>query len=705
LAVKRKTGKIIYQNIMNLQTLLGEIPHIGPSHQQTLYRLGLKTVSDLLFYFPNRYQDFSHITPVAKVIAGQIVCLKGKIIDIKSNRTFYRRLTITEALLQDKSGAIRVIWFNQPFLSEQLNQAEVCLMGKITRKDGSLCLNSPSHELVKGKKKTDWIHGGRIVPVYPETKGLNSRWLRSIIYPLLRKIEGEIIDPLPAEIREKYHLPSLKEVVREIHFPSSLTKATLAKDRFAFEELFLIQLLALQNKQKNQKNPSFAIPIDLDLVKGFIETLPFQLTNSQRKVTWRILRDMESSQPMSRLLEGDVSSGKTIVATIAALNAIRAGFQVALMAPTSVLAQQHFQTISRLLKEFKISLALLTGETQKIKGRKSSATQILKQLKEGKIDLLIGTHSLIQDRVNFKKLALVVIDEQHRFGVNQRTKLRKQQAKIIPHFLSMTATPIPRTLALTLYGDLDLSLLKEKPKNLREIETKIVNPRHRINAYKFIEKQIAEGRQAFVVCPRIESENGAEEIKTVKKEFAKLTKEIFPDLKVKMLHGQMKAEEKEKVIKAFREGKIDILISTSVVEVGIDIPNASVMMIEGAERFGLAQLHQLRGRVGRSQYQSYCFLFAESSSQNTRQRLAALVHSQDGFELAEKDLQIRGPGSIYGHTQWGIPDLAMANLKNLALVEKTREAAQELLKRYPDLEPFPKLRERVKNFHSKIHLE
>ena len=705
MGAKRKTGKIIYQTIMNLQTLLGETPNVGPSHQQILHRLGLKTVSDLLFYFPNRYQDFSHITPVVKAEVGQAICLKGKIIDIKNTCTFYRRLVITEALLQDKSGAIRVVWFNQPFLSEQLNQAEVCLMGKVSRKDGSLCLNSPSYELIKEKKKADWIHGGRIVPVYPETKGLTSRWLRHIIHPLLQKIEEEIADTLPVEIREKYHLLSLKEGIREIHFPSSLTKASLAKDRFAFEELFLIQLLALQNKQKNQKNPSFAVPIDLDLIKKFIKTIPFQLTNSQRKVTWRILRDMETSQPMSRLLEGDVSSGKTIVATIVALNAIRAGFQIALMAPTSVLAQQHFQTLSHLLKKFKPSLALLTSENKRIKGRKSSATQILKQLKEGKIDLLAGTHSLIQDRVNFKKLALVIIDEQHRFGVNQRTKLRQQQAKIIPHFLSMTATPIPRTLALTLYGDLDLSLLKERPKNLRQIETKVVNPRHRTNAYKFIEKQIIEGRQAFVVCPRIESENGAEEIKTVKKEFTKLTKEIFPELKIKMLHGQMKAEEKEKVIKAFREGKIDILISTSVVEVGIDIPNASVMMIEGAERFGLAQLHQLRGRVGRSQYQSYCFLFAESSSQSTRQRLAALVHSQDGFELAEKDLQIRGPGSIYGHSQWGIPDLAMANLKNLALVEKTREAAQELLGQYPVLKPFPKLWERVKNFHSKIHLE
>jgi len=529
--------------------------------------------------------------------------------------------------------------------------------------------------------------------------------------------------------------------------------AERARARFSFEELFLIELSVLKERLKLEKEKAPSIPINVELIKEFVNSLPFKLTDAQRKCAWQILKDMEKSRPMSRLLEGDVGSGKTVVAVIAALNTIKAGYQVAFMAPTEILAKQHFQEVTKLLQPFKVRIALLTGKEDKIISQKLkneileiSRNKLLDKARKGEIDILIGTHSLIQDKVKFGNLGLCIIDEQHRFGVEQRARLCQGyggQAKLVPHLLSMTATPIPRTLALTIYGDLDLSILDEMPKGRKKIITKVVPPRERGKAYHFIRKRVREGEQIFVICPRIEKtqkskinpfgklridaeqsrstksypvESGTKlktkeellswtEAKAVNEEYEKLSKEIFPDLKVGMLHGRMRPKEKEKIMKDFKQKKIDILVSTSVVEVGIDIPKATVMMIEGAERFGLAQLYQFRGRVGRSDLQSYCFLFTESPAKRTRQRLEAIVRAQNSFELAQKDLEIRGPGSLFGSRQWGIPDLAMENLKNLPLVEKTRQAAGELLEEDPELKKYPSLRGGLKNFEKRIHLE
>lgn len=684
---------------MDLKTPIELIPRIGSAYAKKLEKLGLSTVQDLLFYFPHRYEDFSHLTKVKDVVEKQKVCLKGKIIEINNHVTFRHRLVITEALFKDPTGTLKVVWFNQPYLAEDLLDQEVYLAGQIKRNKEGIYLSSPIQEKVKKGEKP--VHLARLVPVYPETKGLTSRWLRYIIKNLL-PLGEQLEDPLPDSLRKKYHLIGLSEAIAAIHFPSSLAAAAKAKERLAFEELFLLQLQGLRLKQQNQAQPAFAIPINLPVIKQFIQSLDFSLTDSQRKTAWQILQDLTKAQPMSRLLEGDVGSGKTVVAAIAILNTAKAKYQSALMAPTSVLAQQHFQTFQEFFKGFRLRIALLTNDASFINQKKVSPETLLKDLKDGKINLLIGTHSLIQDRVQFKNLAFVIVDEQHRFGVNQRAKLRKTD-NFVPHFLSITATPIPRTLALTLYGDLDLSLLTEIPKNRLAVQTSIVKPSERSAAYQFIRKEIKAKHQVFVVCPRIEA--GSDEVKTATEEYKKLSKEIFPEFKVGLLHGRLKPAEKEKVLQDFQKNKIQILVATSVVEVGLDIPNATVMMIEGAERFGLAQLHQLRGRVGRSFQQSYCFLFTESASATTRQRLKALEKSQDGFALAEKDLQLRGPGDIYGHNQWGIPDLAMANLNNLPLIEKTRQAAKELLDQDPDLSHFPLLRKELKRFHEKTFLE
>ena len=489
-----------------------------------------------------------------------------------------------------------------------------------------------------------------------------------------------------------------------------------------------------------------AIPIEtnLNLIKKFTESLPFQLTDAQKKSAWQILKDLEKTRPMNRLLEGDVGSGKTVVAAMAILNTAKAGYQTAFMAPTEILAKQHFKTIKDLLKKFGLNIGLITGKENYYGGEKVSRKELLEKIKENKIDVLIGTHAIIQDTnpktkyktpIQFNKLALVIIDEQHRFGVEQRANLCRQKEfnsegikvpperrVLIPHLLSMTATPIPRTLSLTVYGDLDLSVIDEMPKGRKKIITKIIQPKDKKETYNFIREQIKNGRQVFVICPRIEpstkagSDNEQEtlmderalswmEVKAVKEEYEKLSKEIFPDLKVAMLHGKMKSEEKEKIMADFKEGKTDILVSTSVVEVGVDIPNAAVMAVEGSEKFGLAQLHQFRGRVGRSHFQSYCFLFTDTTGIVYNRRLRALITCDNGFELAEKDLAIRGPGDFTGQRQWGIPDLAMASLTDTILVSKARNEAKDILQEDPELKKYPLLRERIKEFKERIHLE
>ncbi len=721
---------------MNLSTPIEKIPRIGPIYQKRLKKLGIKTLRDLLFHFPHRYDDFSNIVPIARVKAGETCCIFGKILKIETTRTWKKRMFLTQAIVEDQTGAIKVVWFNQPYLVNVIKEKDmVCLAGKVVRGEDGLYLSNPAREKITEKKESlGFTHTGRLVPVYPETEGLSSRWLRYILKPLLVKFKSEIKDPIPEDIRKKYKLMEISKALWQIHFPDSKTLAKKAQERFAFEELFLIQLLVLKERQKLLSQKAISVSINVELVKKFVNSLPFKLTNAQRKCAWQILKDIQKPRPMNRLLEGDVGSGKTVVATIAALNTAKAGYQVAFMAPTEILAKQHFREIGKLLEDFKLNIGLLTGKADKFISKKLndqieiSRNKLLEKTAKGEIDILIGTHALIQEKVKFKNLALVILDEQHRFGVEQRAKLidqkRQKEIKAIPHLLSMTATPIPRTLALSIYGDLDLSLLDEMPKGRKKIITKVVSPANRQKAYDFIRKQVKKGRQVFVICPRIEGQNqnvqelsslrltkkkrailSWAEVKAVKEEYEKLSKETFPDLKVAMLHGKMPSKEKEKIMNDFKNKKIDILVSTSVVEVGVDVPDATVMMIEGAERFGLAQLHQFRGRVGRSKYQSFCFLFTDSPARKTRQRLKALVESEDGFSLSEKDLEIRGPGNLVGTRQWGIPDIAMSALTDIFLVEKTKKAAKEIIEKDPELKKHPLLRERIKNFRERIHLE
>ncbi len=736
---------------MQLATPIEEVPRVGPQYQKKLKKLGIKTIHDLLFHFPHRYEEFSNIVPVSEIKSGAINSIQGKILEIENKRTWKKRMVLTQCLVEDFSGAIKVIWFNQPYLINVLKKGDfISLSGKAVLKKNEIYLSSPAYEKISSladfqginpnktkttKKEKGLTHTGRLIPVYPETEGLSSKWLRYVIKLVLTDLGDKILDPLPIKLRKEHQLILLQKSLWQAHFPDSLILAKKAKKRFAFEGLFFIGLHILREKQKLAKEKAMPIPFDLKLIQGFVKKLPFKLTGCQKKSIWQILKDIERPWPMNRLLEGDVGSGKTVVATMAILNIVKAGYQTGLMAPTEILAKQHFQEISKLLKSFNLSIGLLTGKEGKIISKESkwqaikiSRQKLLEKIIAGETDLLIGTHALIQKQVKFKRLALVVLDEQHRFGVDQRARLCSSPAKAstnrqekelppIPHLLSMTATPIPRTLALTIYGDLDLSLIVELPKGRKKIITKIIPPKERNKAYRFIKNEVKQGRQVFVICPRIEPTNNERqtanneqllkwnEVKAVKEEYTKLSKKIFPDLKIGMLHGKMKTEEKEEIMRKFKQKETDILVSTSVIEVGIDIPNAGVMMIEGAERFGLAQLHQFRGRVGRAEHQSFCFLFTDSPAKKTFQRLKALMFSENGFDLAEQDLKIRGPGEVFGQRQSGIPDLVMDSLADISLVTKTRQAAKEILIEDPGLKKYPLLREKIQEFEKKVHLE
>ncbi len=731
--------------MLTLYTPIEELFGIGPTLKKRLKKLGIKTVEGLFSHFPHRYEDFSNLIPIAEVKLNQVCSVRGKILEIGNQRTWKKRMIITTAIIQDKTGAIQTTWFNQPYLTKILKKDdEVLLSGKTTfsNKEG-VYLSNPQYEKPDSEKTP--THTSGLIPIYPETEGLSSRWIRSIIKRLLLQFKNKLPETLPLKILKENDFLTINQAIWQAHFPDSLKLAERARQRFSFEELFYIELFVLRERLKLAREKAVSIPVKLETIQEFVKSLPFKLTDDQRKSAWQILKDMEKPRPMNRLLQGDVGSGKTVVAAIAALNATKAGYQTAFMAPTEILAKQHFQTVFNALKNFKVGIGLLTGKEDKFYSKKLkneiievSRNKLLKMIKgeinpytkklNTKLDILIGTHALIQDEVKFGKLALVVIDEQHRFGIEQRAKLCTQNhQRTIPHLLSMTATPIPRTLALTVYGDLDLSLIIQMPKGRKKIITEIVEPEKREKTYQFIRKEVKKGRQVFVICPRIENKKKLEnidgfgitikplppeddfnrwsDVKAVEEEYKKLSKEIFPDLKVAMLHGKMPTKEKEKIMKEFRKKKSDILVSTSVIEVGIDVPNASVMMIEGAERFGLAQLHQFRGRVGRAKHQSYCFLLTTSPDQLNRRRLRALVNFDSGFELAEKDLEIRGPGDLSGTRQWGIPDLMMDSLKDLKLVEKTREAAKSILREDSELKKYPNLQNKLRMFREKIHLE
>lgn len=732
-----------------------KLHNVGSRNLPRLYKLGIKTIKDLLWHIPTRYEDYSEIIPISNIEPGQKVNIQGEVIKIDSRRIFPRRLFITNAIVKDDSGAVKVVWFNQPFISNSLAEGTlVSLAGKVNLDKHGLYLSGPTYEkLAATYAPTQALtHTGRLVPTYPETEGVTSKYLRFLIKPILKNIK--IADHLPKEMLEKNNLPSLESAIQAIHFPQDLKEAESAKNRLAFDDLLLFQIKALVERRKINQLKSIAVAFDKDLISDFITSLPFELTSDQKIAAWEIFKDLEKSYPMNRLMEGDVGSGKTVVALLAAFQTSKAGFQSVFLAPTEVLAQQHYRTIINLVsnraldQRSRLSIGLLTGSSAKLNSENIKKSDLKKEIANGNVHIVIGTHAVIQKDVEFDKLALVIIDEQHRFGIQQRAALIKKPVesskyygkdsdpllhdtdyklpdnKCIPHLLSMTATPIPRTLALTIYGDLDISIIKEKPKNRQKIITKIISPKERAGAYKFIRDEIGKGRQVFVVCPRIEltkkdpadkpkikslkqqimSEMWAD-VKAVEEEYRKLSQDIFPDLRVAMMHGKLKPKNKNEIMTKFSAKEYDILVSTSVIEVGVDVPNATIMMIESAERFGLAQLHQFRGRVGRDEYQSYCLLFTSTPDRVSNQRLSALVKNDNGFELAEQDMKLRGPGEFFGVKQSGLPDLAMASLANVDLIKKARAEAKLILKDNPSLDKYPLLRDKLESFQRLIHFE
>lgn len=722
---------------ITLNTSIGDLKGIGFRYQEALQRKGIKKVKDLLFYFPYRYDDFSAIKPISQLQLGEKVTISATVKQVEKKITFRRRMRLTEALVSDNTDSMRIIWFNQPFIAQTLKKGELYrFSGKVDFNSGLLTLNNPSFEKLEGPN----INTAGLLPVYHEDSLLTSRWLRRQIFPLL-SLAKNIPETLPRLLLENYHLASLPESVREIHRPSGETGKNSARKRLAFEELFLIQLYLGLLKIKWRQNSAWEVPLNLELIKRFIKKLPFKLTLAQRRAAWEIVQDLVKPYPMNRLLEGDVGSGKTVVAAIATLSAAKAGFQAVILAPTEILALQHFKTLKKLLLDFlpSNSIGVFTRSQRRMGGKTQQKEEFLERIKDGQLKIISATHTVLQENVDFNKLALVVIDEQHRFGVTQRSLLQKkisEKKNQIPHLLSMSATPIPRTLALAIYSDLELSILNELPRGRQKIITKIITPANREKMYEFIREQVRSGRQIFVICPLIEDKEenpessytyasydsrrpvtslGAgseryvptkqEEVKAVKKEQKILNDKIFPDLSVGLLHGRMKGKEKEQIMLDFKDKKIDILVSTSVVEVGVDVPNATVMLVEGAERFGLAQLHQFRGRVGRGEYQSYCLLALTSGSVTANRRLQALIKSDDGFALAEQDLKIRGPGEFIGERQSGLPDLTMANLADSELIKTARGAASLILSKSPDLKEFPILKTRIRLFKKQFHGE
>ncbi len=646
-------------------------------------RLGVNTVRDLLHFFPHRHLDYSHRKTISELIEGEEPTI---IVNVwQAEEIMLGGRHSTEAIVGDETGNVRVVWFNQPYLAKKLvTSTRIVLSGKVSLFKGRHVFESPEWELVEDK---ELVHTGRLVPIYPLTQGLRPRQVRKLMKEAVDQWAWQVEDFLPPDVRGRCNLLELPDAISQAHYPDDEVVKDKARVRLAFDELFILQLGVLSKKREWQESqPGNSFDTETPVLGAFVKSLPFKLTAAQHKVLKELLADLQEPRPMSRLLQGEVGSGKTVVATAALLVAAANGYQGAFMAPTEILAEQHFSAICELLSRVghqveeegylhsysgllshPLTVALLIGDINQV-----SKQKLQQGIANGDIDIVIGTHALIQKGVEFCRLGLAVVDEQHRFGVTQRSSLR--QKGFSPHVLVMTATPIPRTLALTLYGDLDLSIIDQLPPGRQVIMTKWLKPGQRDSAYAFIRRQVASGRQAFIICPLIE-ESEAIQAKAAIAEYERLSDDVFPDLRLGLLHGRMRAIEKDKIMRRFRSGELDILISTPVVEVGIDIPNATVMLVESADRFGLSQLHQFRGRVGRGQEQSYCMLLAQNPSIVAKERLDLIEKIQDGFELAEEDLKLRGPGEFFGTRQSGLPDLRMAKLSDVALLELARSEA------------------------------
>jgi ATP-dependent DNA helicase RecG len=703
-----------------------------------LKRLGLETIQDLLFYFPFRYEDWSRVVPIKDLRPGETATIKGRVELIENKRSRWKRMLLTEAIIADESGSLTVGWFHQPYLTKILKVGdEIYLSGRVAESlNGEWQMISPVYEKVQEKT----LHTARIVPIYSTTGRLTQKQLRFLIKQAMNAAY-QLREWLPFQIISQFKIMPLIEGIKEIHFPTSLEKAEKARRRFKFEELFLLQLLAQILRRDLEESYAPPIAFHQEITKNFVESLPFRLTNDQRKAAWEILKDMSKSRPMNRLLQGEVGSGKTVVAALAILNTVKSGYQVAYLAPTEILARQQFETLSFWFKPFGISVGLLTHSYQEgenldygVKHRKEFRNLIAR----GEIQVVIGTHALLEEKIQFKNLGLAIIDEQHRFGVEQRKLLREKSGwknnsfpRVLPHLLSMTATPIPRTLSLVFYGDLDLSFLRELPQGRKKVITYLVSDNSfslfsqtnqtknvlplslrekeevslnlnniiwkREDVYEFIRQEIGNNHRVFVLCPLIDVSDKFG-YRSVKEEYEKLQKDIFPEIEIGILHGRLKSEEKEEVIKDFRSGKKPILVTTTVIEVGVNVPEATVMVIEGAERFGLAQLHQLRGRIGRGKEQAYCFLMVENPTDFALARLKAFLECEDGFALAERDLELRGPGEIWGTAQSGFPEFKIASIKDVDILEEARLAAQEIIKKDPNLKDHLLLREKMVEF-------
>lgn len=685
--------------MLTLETKLADLPKVGKSTVNKLKKIGLISVNDLIWHLPYRYEDFSNIKPIGNLKINETATIKGKIELITSRRARHRRLHLTECLISDDTGSIKTIWFNQPYLNKYLNRGdELYISGKIDDDFHTLQFTNPLWE-----KTEQHLHTGRIIPIYPSTQGISQKQLRQmikIITPLLKNYE----DYLPNAIINKYNLLPLNQALEKIHWPKNKNEFLLARKRLQFDELFFISLNQAKNNYELKKHIAPIIPFNKEKTLVLVKSLPFTLTVDQKKAAWEILKNIEKNTPMNRLLQGDVGSGKTVVAAIACLNCALNNLQSIILAPTEILALQHYQTFLNTLKKFNLNICLYTRTQQKLNNETVKRNDLKKMIANGKINIIIGTHALLQEKIDYANIGLIIVDEQHRFGVAQRKKLKDKTKNLIPHFLSMTATPIPRTLALTIYGDLDISIIRDKPLGRKKIITKIVAEQNRQRAYQFIADKINSGGQAFVICPLIE-ESDKLGVKAATQEFEKLSTKIFPQFKIGLLHGKMKSIVKEKTINDFKNKKLDILVATSVIEVGVDIPNANLMIIEGADRFGLAQLHQFRGRVGRSSIQSYCLLFTDNQSKKVLHRLQAMVLYDDGIKLAEYDLKIRGSGEIYGIRQSGFINLKIADLTDIETIKKTRQAAATIISQSPNLDLFPLLKKEFTSKNQIIHLE
>ncbi len=699
-----------------LDTPIDQITKLPKPQIAALKKLEIRTLQDLLLYFPYRYLDFSLVKPIANLTAGEMVSVRGKIKSLSSRFSFRGRLSLCEALISDETGTIKVVWFNQAYLTKILKpDEEIFLAGTPEIYNGLLQFVNPIYE----KASAFPIHTARLLPLYHLTAKLYHKTLRNLLAKTL-PFKTELVDILPKDLLNNQNLPDIQTTTQLAHFPQSMADVEQAKTRLAFEEIFLNQLSAQKHKFTLAQKKSYQIKFNQPLIKQFVDSLPFKLTNEQKQASWQILQDLEKTTPMNRLLEGDVGSGKTLVALIASLQAMEAGYQVAFLTPTEILAQQHHQTALKFFHpkpNFNTRVILLTQNFSKINQKDVIKKGLLEELNLGMPGLYIGTHALLRDKIKFKKLALVIIDEQHRFGVEQRSALMKTKKKV-PHLLSLSATPIPRSLQLAFYGELDISQIKHKPLGRKTIITKLVENNNRLKAYNFIKNQIIQGRQVFVITPLIE-ESDSLGVKSAKLEQDNLSK-IFPEFRIGLMHGKLKGKDKKTVMNDFLENKLHILVSTSVIEVGVDVPNASVMVIEGAERFGLAQLHQFRGRVGRSEHQSYCFLFPSSPGEGrspsnreerllsdnkvdkTNARLETFTKTQDGFALAELDLKQRGFGDLYGQNQSGW-NYKYFDESYISLIPKAKTEALKILKGDLNLEKYPLLKSKIQD--NIIHLE